>query len=101
MNTAAKGRRQEHRSMALYKALGFTCVRAAASKGAWDFVAFSNHNVVIVQVRSGKWPSPAERRELARFKAPVSVIREIHRWRRRARRPDVKAWIAGAWRVQP
>lgn len=86
--------------MAIYEAQGFTCVRAAASKGAWDFVAISGHNVVLVQVRSSKWPSPSERQSLAAFAAPAMVLRELHRWRRRASKPDVMAWIAGEWRLQ-
>jgi hypothetical protein len=100
MNTAAKGRRNEHRSIALYEAQGFSCIRAAASKGAWDFAAFSGHNVVLVQVKSSRWPGRRERAQLAAFKAPASVIRELHRWRPRARRPDVMVWVGGEWRLQ-
>lgn len=103
MNTASKGRRNEHRSMATYIAQGFTCIRAAGSRGAWDFAAFSAHNVVLVQVRSSRWPGPAERKALANFPAAPFVIRELHRWRHRARKPDVLNWNGRAWvaRVTP
>lgn len=40
MNTAAKGRRAEHRSRALLEAAGYTVIRAAASKGDWDLPRF-------------------------------------------------------------
>lgn len=100
MNTARKGRRNEHRSIKIYEAQGFECMRAAASKGTWDFIATSEHNIVFVQVRSGRWPGLRERAELAAFKAPAKCIREMHRWRARQRLPDVKVWIAGEWRDQ-
>lgn len=98
MNTAHKGRRQEHRSIRIYKAQGFECIRAAGSKGAWDFIAISGHTIVLVQVRSGKWPPPAERRRLGAFLAPLNCQRELHRWRPRARTPDVKVWNGTTWR---
>ena len=98
MNTAAKGRRNEHRSMEIYRRQGFKCIRAAASKGAWDFVAISRFNVVLVQVKTGDWPGPAERALLAEFPAPLNVNREIQRWRPRARQPDVRVWNGVEWR---
>jgi hypothetical protein len=98
MNTAAKGRRNEHRSMAIYRALGFEVLRSAGSKGAWDFVAISGHNVVLVQVKSGAWPGPAERAKLAAFRTPLNCNREIHRWRPNARRPDIRVWNGVEWR---
>lgn len=100
MNTSRKGTRQERKSMAWYEAQGFECTRASASKGPWDFIAMSDHNVVIVQVKATRWPASAEKLAMATCKAPRAVIRELHRWRPRARKPDVKAWIAGEWRDQ-
>ncbi len=90
MNTAAKGRRQEHRSIALFEALGYVCVRAAASKGAWDFVAISREGIALVQVKSGRWPSPKERAALAALPVPSNAVKVLHRWRRHARQPDVR-----------
>lgn len=100
MNTARKGRRLEHKSIKIYQAQNFEVMRAAGSKGLWDFIATSEHNVVFVQVRSGQWPSKKDQARLAAFKAPRSAIRELHRWRARQRLPDVKVWIAGEWRDQ-
>lgn len=36
MNTAAKGRRNEHRSRALLEAAGYAVTRAAGSMGIWE-----------------------------------------------------------------
>jgi len=43
MNCAAKGRRGEHRARAILESAGFTVVRAAASKGVADLVAWGCH----------------------------------------------------------
>ena len=92
MNTAAKGRRNEHRSMAQCEAIGFLCVRAAGSKGLWDFVAIRHDLVLLVQVKSTDMPSPAERQALANCKVPSIARKVIHRWKKRARTPDVWWW---------
>ncbi len=98
MNTARKGSHQEHRSIRIYEAQGFTCIRAAGSRGAWDFIAISRYTIVLVQVRSGKWPAPSERKKLGALLTPLNCQRELHRWRRLARKPDVKVWNGVEWR---
>lgn len=90
MNTAAKGRRQEHRSMALFEADGYICVRAAGSRGPWDFVAIGEKGIVFCQVRSGRWPSPAECAALAKLPAPRNSAKVLHRWMPRAKAPEVR-----------
>jgi Holliday junction resolvase len=60
MNTAKKGRKREHKSIALLEAAGYQCVRAAASLGTFDIVGISKQDIVLVQVKSNRWPSPAE-----------------------------------------
>ena len=90
MNTAAKGRRQEWRSIAIYEGWGFRCLRSAGSKGAWDFIAVNHEGIVLVQVRSGRWPSPAECAELKAYPVPTNARKVIHRWKLRARAPEVR-----------
>lgn len=90
MNAAAKGRRNEHRSIALYEALGYECIRAAASKGLWDFVAIGPSDVVLVQVKSTRWPSSVEMEQMQLARVPPGVRKVVHRWRHRARMPDVR-----------
>lgn len=89
MNTAAKGRRNEHRSMAIFEAAGYECLRAAASKGAWDFVAISATDIVLCQVKSTRWPRSEEMEQLQLFRVPAGVRKLVHRWKARARKPEV------------
>ena len=90
MNTASKGRRNEHRSRALLESEGYQVTRAAGSKGAWDLVGVSAAGFVLLQVKSNRSPSPAERQALALFPCPPNCRRLIHVWRDRQRLPDVR-----------
>ena len=90
MNSAAKGRRQEHRSMAIFEAAGYVCTRAAGSMGIWDFVGISETDVVLVQVKTRDWPGTVEMEGLKLFKAPPNCRKLVHRWKHRARTPDVR-----------
>ena len=88
MNTAAKGRRLEHRSRELLEAAGFTVIRAAASKGDFDLVGYSTAGWCLVQVKAGRPPGPMERRALAETTCPPGTRRLLHVWRPRARLPE-------------
>lgn len=90
MNTAAKGRRIEHRSRRLLEAAGYAVIRAAASKGAWDLVGVSSTDVVLCQVKSNNWPGSLEMETLTLFPCPPNCRRLVHRWRDNARQPDVR-----------
>jgi hypothetical protein len=57
MNAKAKGKRNEHRSMALLEAAGYHCTRSAGSLGEWDIIGPTD--VVLCQVRTRDWPSTA------------------------------------------
>jgi len=52
MNAKAKGRRNEHRSMALLEAAGYRCTRSASSLGEWDIIGIGRADVVLVQVKT-------------------------------------------------
>lgn len=90
MNTAAKGRRNEHRSMALFEAMGYETLRSAASKTRWDFIAWNAHETYFVQVRTGRWPSPAEMEDFKQAMIPPRSSKIIHRWEQGQRLPLVK-----------
>jgi Holliday junction resolvase len=60
VNAKAKGTRNEHRSMRLREAAGYSVTRAAASLGAWDLVAISAKDVALVQVKTRDWPGLVE-----------------------------------------
>ena len=90
MNAKRKGTRNEHRSMRLLEAAGYSVTRAAASLGAWDLIGIGSTDVVLVQVKSNDWPRSAEMEALEGFKVPINCRRLVHRWRDRQRMPDVR-----------
>jgi len=90
VNAKAKGTRNEHRSMRLLESAGYACCRSAASLGAWDIVAIGSQDVILLQVKSNRWPCPAEMEVLKNFACPMNCRRLVHVWRDRARLPITK-----------
>jgi len=90
MTAYRKGARREHATMRLLEADGYVCIRAAGSHGAFDVVAFSAADVVLVQVKSNRWPGTAEMAALRAFPTPPHTRKEAHRWRAGTRTPDVR-----------
>lgn len=90
MNTAAKGRRNEYKSIKILEAGGYLCTRAAASKGTFDLVGIGSTDLVLVQVKTRDWPGTSEMEALSLFPVPPNCRKLIHRWRDGARMPDVK-----------
>jgi Holliday junction resolvase len=80
MNTARKGRRVEHKVRAVLQDEGFAVVRAAASKGVVDLVAWNSERVRLIQVKSNARPSPAERETLRAIARPANATVECWRW---------------------
>jgi Holliday junction resolvase-like predicted endonuclease len=52
MNAKAKGKRNEHRSMALLEAAGYRCTQSAGSLGEWDIIGTGPTDMVLVQVKT-------------------------------------------------
>jgi Holliday junction resolvase len=90
MNAKRKGTKNEHRSMRLLEAAGYSCCRSAASLGEWDVVGIGPTDVILLQIKTRDWPGAAEMEQLRLFKCPANVKRLIHRWRDRQRLPDVR-----------
>lgn len=90
LNTAHKGRRAEHKSMGMLQAEGYRCIRSAASKGEWDLVAVRAKDIALVQVKVRDWPDLVEMVRLEKFPCPPGTRKLVHRWRDRARVPDVR-----------
>ena len=86
----AKGSRNEHRSMALLEAAGYSVTRAAASLGEWDVIGIGSTDVVLVQVKTRDWPGLTEMESLRAFPAPPTCRKLVHRWRDYQRAPDVR-----------
>lgn len=90
MNTAAKGRRNEYKTIELYERLGYQCTRSAASKGTWDVIAWDAQGVVFIQSKSNSWPGAAEMELLREAVVPPGARKFIHRWDDGKRLPVVK-----------
>jgi hypothetical protein len=90
MNAKRKGTRNEHRSLALLEAVGYSCTRAAASLGLWDIIGIGSVDVVLVQVKTRDWPGAEEMETLGGFRCPANCRRLVHRWRDRRKLPDVR-----------
>ena len=85
----AKGRRNEWRSMRLFEASGYRCIRAAGSHTEWDFVAIGPVDIVLCQVKTARNASPADREAMALYPAPANARKLIHIWMPRQREPRV------------
>jgi len=90
MNTKAKGSRNERRSMALLERGGWRCTKSGASLGCWDIVGVGLAGVVLVQVKSNRWPNAVEMEAMREFPCPSNGIKLIHRWNDRKMLPEVK-----------
>jgi len=89
-NAKAKGTRNEHRTMRLLESMGYACTRAAASLGAWDVIGIGPTDVVLVQVKTNRWPGSLELEALQEFRAPPNARKLLHRWDTRQRAPRVR-----------
>lgn len=90
MNAKRKGARNEHRSIALLEAAGYSCTRAAASLGEWDIIAVGSTDVALVQVKTRDWPGADEMETLREFRCPPNCRKLVHRWVDGKRLPDVR-----------
>lgn len=90
MNTKAKGAKNERRTMALLEAGGYYCTKSGASLGCFDVVGVSAGGVVLVQVKSNRWPDPVEMEAMREFPCPPNAVKLIHRWNDRCKLPVVK-----------
>lgn len=90
MKTKAKGSRNEHRTMRLLEAAGYSCTRSGGSLGVFDVLGIGSADAVLVQVKSNQWSGTVEMEQLKLFACPPNCRKLVHRWRDRMRLPDVK-----------
>jgi hypothetical protein len=90
INAKAKGTRNEHRSMAYYERQGYLTMRSAASLSPWDFIAWTETDIIYCQVRSSRWPGSKEMEILQETMIPAWGRKVVHRWMPRKREPDIK-----------
>jgi hypothetical protein len=90
MNAKRKGTRNEHKSMRIFEAAGYTCMKAGGSLGVFDFICIGRQDIVLCQVKSNVWPRPEEMESIKMFVAPSNARKLVHRWRDYQRLPDVR-----------
>jgi Holliday junction resolvase len=86
-----QGTRAEQRSAKVLEADGYVVTRSAASRGVWGLIGVRRSDVVLVQVKTRRWPKSVELRRMKLFACPKGVRRLIHRWRPGVAEPDVRA----------
>jgi Holliday junction resolvase len=91
LNTAAKGRRAEHRCRDILEAAGYSVLRAAGSFGAFDLIALNSSEIRLINVKSGSgYASGIEREVMKEFRAPPYAVREIWRFPDRCKHPLIE-----------
>lgn len=76
--------------MRVLEAAGYACFRMAASKGAFDVIAVSGSDVLLIQVKSNRMPSTFEMETIKAFECPPNDRKPVHVWQDRKRLPVVK-----------
>lgn len=89
----AKGSRIERKARRLLEATGHEVVRAGASLGVWDLLAWQpNGHLRAIQVKGGQHPyaAPAEVEAMKLAALPAAATRELWRWTDYARAPEIE-----------
>lgn len=89
MKRKQKGTRNEYKTMRLLETVGYECFRMAASKGAFDVIAVSVSDVLLIQVKSNRMPSAFEMETIKAFECPANARKLVHVWQDRKRLPIV------------
>ena len=97
MNTKAKGTRLERKTRDALIRDGYRVQRAGASLGEWDLIAIGPLDILLVQVKCGRWPGSAEMSRMTAFPAPFNARKQVWRWDDRAKEPRVKTYGPDGW----
>lgn len=73
MNKKSKGRRSEYKSKTLMEDNGYVCTRSAASNGTFDLVCFRKDSIILLQVKSGRWPGRNEIKAVVKTNPPLAA----------------------------
>lgn len=91
MNTKGKGWRSEHKTMKLLEAIGFDCIRAGASLGRFDIIAWNKKEIKFIQVKTNNNPPKEEMEALQEYSnLPENAVKELWVWYDRERKPRIK-----------
>jgi hypothetical protein len=76
--------------MNLLEADGYHTTRAAGSLGTWDVIGIGDEDVILLQVKTNRWPRAVEMQMLRQFPTPPNVRKLVHCWRRGRAEPDIR-----------
>ncbi len=88
-NAKAKGARNERKAKKFLESHGYHVVKAGGSLGLFDLLAVGEQLMYMLQIKSNRNASLAERKRLEAFKAPAYAIKEIWVYTDRVSQPDV------------
>jgi hypothetical protein len=90
MNAKRKGSRNERGTIALLSAQGYACTKSGGSLGVFDVIGIGVDDILLVRVKSNRWPGSTELDAIANFAPPPSCRKIIHRWLDGRAAPDVR-----------
>jgi Holliday junction resolvase len=76
MKAKRKGSRNEYKAIRILESAGYHCTRAAGSLGLFDIIAVSRDGVRLIQVKSNRNATPAEREAIREFSGTPSNARK-------------------------
>lgn len=91
MSAKAKGTRAERKTMRRLESVGYTTMRAPASLGVWDVLAWRPDvpGIRAIQVKCNRAPGPLEREHMELAPLPPDSTREYWVWHDYAREPVI------------
>lgn len=90
MTNYQKGYRNEQKSIEIFESAGYRVIRSGGSFGEIDLVAINSQGIILCQVKTGRWTSPAEEESIRLFPSPSNTQKMVHRWDKYAQAPKVR-----------
>lgn len=90
IKTGRKGSVNERKSRDYLIGKGFTVIKAGASLGAFDLVAYDASEVWFIQVKTNGTGSPAEREAMVKTLVPINGRKFLHIWHDGAPKPEIR-----------
>jgi hypothetical protein len=86
-----KGAKAERKCVKLLEAAGYLCTKSGGSLGLFDVIAIGEHDVRLVQVKSGtKRLTLLEREAIRELKVPANVSKQYWRYLDRVKDPVIE-----------
>ena len=90
MNAKRKGSRNELKAIRILEAAGYSCTKSGGSLGVFDIIAVNGQGMRLIQVKSNRYPCPAERECIELFPVPNNASKEVWVFNDYERQPIVR-----------